>query len=205
MGYPRRLLGADEEILTEFHPHWSGILKEGVLVVGALVVAVLLALQDVHGWIVAGVVALAVLIVAEGLIRWLNTLHVVTNERVIYRAGFIGKRGKEIPLEVINDVAFNQRIIERIFGTGDLLIESAGTHGQTRYSDIPAPERVQSTIYKAREERMLHMESGGRSSTSPGSPESTASQLDRLSRLHDEGKLSDDEFASEKRKLLGGP
>lgn len=205
MGYPRRLLGADEEILTEFHPHWSGILKEGVLVAGALVVAVLLALQDVNGWIVAGVVALAVLLVAEGLIRWLNTLHVVTNERVIYRAGFIGKRGKEIPLEVINDVAFNQRIIERIFGTGDLLIESAGTHGQTRYRDIPTPERVQSTIYKAREERMLHMESGGRSSTSPGSTESTASQLDRLSRLHDEGKLSDDEFTSEKRKLLGGP
>lgn len=172
--------------------------------VGALVVAALLALQDVNGWIVAGVVVLALLIVAEGLVRWLSTLHVVTNERVIYRAGFIGKRGKEIPLEVINDVAFNQRIIERVFGTGDLLIESAGTHGQTRYSDIPSPESVQATIYKAREERMLHMESGGRPRVPTESSESTASQLDRLSRLHDQGKLTDDEFISEKRKLLGG-
>ena len=34
--------------------------------------------------------------------------------------------------------------------------------------------------------------------------ESTASQLDRLSRLHDEGKLTDDEFESEKTKLIGG-
>lgn len=200
MGYPERLLSADEEVLTQFRPHWSGILKEGALVAGAVVVAIMLAAMGVNGWIVLAVVVLAVVIAAEGLIRWLTTLHVVTNERVIYRTGFIGKRGKEIPLEVINDVAFNQRIIERLFGTGDLLIESAGTHGQTRYSDIPAPERVQTIIYKAREERMLHMESGGRQ---PAQSESTASQLDRLSRLHDQGKLTDDEFEREKRKLLG--
>jgi uncharacterized membrane protein YdbT with pleckstrin-like domain len=200
MAYPERLLSADEEIITQFRPHWSGILKEGALVVGAAVVAVLLAFLDVNGWVVSAVVLLAVAIAAEGLIRWLTTLHVVTNERVIYRAGFIGKRGKEIPLEVINDVAFNQRIIERLFGTGDLMIESAGTHGQTRYSDIPAPEKVQTAIYKAREERMLHMESGGRDAAQS---ESMASQLERLSRLNDEGKLTDDEFEREKQKLLG--
>lgn len=201
MGYPQRLLGADEEILTQFRPHWSGILKEGALVAGALAVAILLAIQDVNGWIVAAVILIALIIAAEGLTRWLTTLHVVTNERVIYRAGFIGKSGKEIPLEVINDVAFNQRIIERIFGTGDLLIESAGTHGQTRYSDIPSPERVQTMIYEAREERSLHMRRGEQA---PSSAESTASQLDLLSRLHDQGKLTDEEFATEKRKLLGG-
>ncbi len=80
------------------------------------------------------------------------------------------------------------------------MIESAGTHGQTRYSDIPAPERVQTAIYKAREERMIHMESGGRASIRA---ESTASQLERLSRLNDEGKLTDDEFEREKRRILG--
>ncbi len=200
MGYPDRLLGEDEEIIMQFRPHWSGILKEGALVLGAIVVAVLLALLDVNGWIVVVVVLLAIAIAAGGLVRWLTTLHVVTNERIIYRAGFVGKRGKELPLEVINDVAFNQRIIERIFGTGDLMIESAGTHGQTRYSDIPAPERVQTAIYKAREERMIHMESGGRASIRA---ESTASQLERLSRLNDEGKLTDDEFEHEKRRILG--
>lgn len=201
MSYPQRLLSEDEEVLAEFRPHWSRILKEGVLVVGALVVAGLLANLDVSGWIVLGVVVIAILLIAEGLVRWLTTLHVVTNERVIYRTGFIGKRGKEIPLEVINDVAFNQRIIERLFGTGDLLIESAGTHGQTRYTDIPKPEEVQTLIYKAREARMLHFEAAGRAGAVG---ESTASQLDRLSRLHDEGKLTDEEFASEKRRLLGG-
>jgi hypothetical protein len=36
-------------------------------------------------------------------------------------------------------------------------------------------------------------------------PESPATQLATLSKLHDEGKLTDQEFEAEKRKLLGGP
>jgi uncharacterized membrane protein YdbT with pleckstrin-like domain len=202
MGYPERLLSEDEVIVTEFRPHWSQLLKEGLLVVAAIVLGVFIGIAGLSGWLVVGLVALVVVLIANGLITWLTTQHVITNERVIYRAGFISKRGKEIPLEVINDVAFNQSAFERIFGTGDLLIESAGTHGQSRYKDIPKPEEVQTLIYKAREARMHHLESGGPSVA--GSAESTASQLDTLSRLHDEGKLSDAEFEAEKRRLLGG-
>jgi uncharacterized membrane protein YdbT with pleckstrin-like domain len=113
--------------------------------------------------------------------------------------GLVSKQGKEIPLEVINDVAFHQKAWERMFGTGDLLIESAGTHGQTRYTDIPDPEGVQSLIYQVREDRQHALQSGGRAPA-----ESAASQLSTLSRLHDEGKLTDAEFEAEKRKLIGG-
>ena len=105
-----------------------------------VVLMVILARIGVWGWVnlALGIGALA--LVARGLIRWLTTLHIVTNERVIYRRGLIAKQGKEIPLEVINDVAFSQSVFERIFRTGDLLIESAGgTHGQSRYSNIPDP------------------------------------------------------------------
>ena len=82
-----------------------------------------------------------------------------------------------------------------------MMIESAGTHGQTRYRDIPNPEGVQSLIYRVREARMAEIEGGGSGS---GEAESTASQLERLSRLHDQGKLTDAEFEVEKAKLLGG-
>jgi uncharacterized membrane protein YdbT with pleckstrin-like domain len=118
---------------------------------------------------------------------------------LIYRAGFIAKQGTEIPLEVIQDVAFNQSLLERMFGTGDLMIESAGEKGQTRYEDIPRPEAVQSLIYRMREMRMQEVESGGMIGR-----ESTASQLDTLARLHDQGKLTDEEFEAEKDKLIEG-
>lgn len=200
-GYPKRLLGDDEIIVMQFRPHWSQLLREGLLVLGAAVLAILIGLTGMPSWLIVALWIVVLVLITGGLIRWLTTLHAITNERVIYRAGFIAKRGTEIPLEVVNDVAFNQTLFERVFGTGDLLIESAGTHGQSRYRDIPKPEEVQAVIYKAREARMLHVEGGG---GGHGQVESRASQLETLSRLHDQGKLSDVEFEREKRRLLGG-
>lgn len=206
MGYPTRLLSKDEVIVSEFRPHWTGILKEGALLLLIVVLIILVQIQSWSwsGWISVGLIVVGVLVTARGLIRWLTTLHVITNERVIYRAGLISKTGKEIPHEVINDVAFNQRAFERIFGTGDLLIESAGTHGQSRYRDIPDPEGVQSLIYGEREKRMTQQNIAGMQSGAPSASQSVAQQLEIISRLHDDGKLSDTEFEAQKRKLLGG-
>ena len=222
MGYPARLLSDDEVIESEFRPHWSGIIREGLVVLGGIVVAVILAIIGVPWWAYVVLVALVLAVVARGLIKWYNTMHVITNERLIYRAGFIAKHGTELPLEVIQNVAFNQTIFERVFGTGDLMIESAGTHGQTRYRDIPNPEAVQSLIYRMRELRMEEMERGGRpleresgvpaeegvAGVPPEPPvargQSVAEQLEILSRLHDQGKLSDAEFQAQKSKILGG-
>lgn len=212
MGYPDRLLSDDEVIESQFRPHWSGILREGLIVLVGIAVVIALLIFDVQWWASVVVVGIVILLILKGLIRWLTTNHIITNERLIYRAGFIAKSGTELPLEVIQNVAFNQRIIEWIFGTGDLMIESAGTHGQTRYRDIPNPEGVQSLIYKVREIRMQQVETGQSAPRAPesewapvgSSGESTASQLEKLSRLHDQGKLSDAEFQAEKAKILGG-
>ena len=203
MGYPEKLLSADEEIVRQFRPHWSRLIKEGLLFLAGLILAILILASDLSQWLALIVFVATVALIAKGVITYLTTLHVITNERLIYRAGWIAKRGKEIPLEVINDVAFSQTIFERIFRTGDLLIESAGTHGQTRYSDIPNPEEVQSVIYQVRETRSLQMEAGTPQAHTPGG-QTVASQLDTLSRLHDEGKLTDAEFQAQKDRLLGG-
>jgi uncharacterized membrane protein YdbT with pleckstrin-like domain len=201
MRYPEKLLSPGEEIKSEFRPHWSRILKELALSILVLVLIAIIAMMGFtwSGWVIVGLLVAWLILVIRGFIRWWTSLHVITTERVVYRTGLISKQGKEIPLEVINDVTFSQSALERVFGTGDLIIESAGTHGQSNYSDIPNPEGVQSLIYQVRENRMIALDSGDRSPA-----ESAASQLSTLSRLHDEGKLTDDEFESEKRRLLGG-
>lgn len=211
MGYPERLLSDDEVIETQFRPHWSGIMREGLIVLVGIALAILLWVLGVNEvWIYLVIAGIVLALITRGLVRWFTTNHVITNERLIYRAGFIAKQGTELPLEVIQNVAFNQTLFERVFGTGDLMIESAGTHGQTRYRDIPDPESVQSLIYRMRELRMERMEAG-RPAPGPGSSdilsagsESVATQLDKLSRLHDQGKLTDAEFEAEKAKILGG-
>ena len=202
MAYPERLLSPDEEIVMEFRPHWSRILKELVLSVAVVVVLVLLTVVvdfEASPWVVIAIAAIWLILVARGILSWWFTQHVITNERVIYRAGVISRQGKEIPLEVVNDVSFRQTAWERLIRSGDLLIESAGEMGQTHYRDIPRPEDIQRVIYGVREDRMIHIEGGG------GPPNiSKAQQLEILARLHDAGKLSDEDFEAEKRALSEG-
>jgi membrane protein YdbS with pleckstrin-like domain len=197
VAYPDRLLSPDEEIVRAFRPHWLALVWPvvwAILLVAAIVAASLF-LDDPQRWIVTvGAVGIWLIASARRVMEWWTTQHVITNERVIYRAGILSRRGKEIPLEVINDVAFSQTVLERMFRSGDLLIESAGEMGQSRYSDIRDPEGLQSLIYQVRESRMMAIR--GTQSRSP------ASDLEALANLRDRGVLSDAEFEAQKRKLL---
>lgn len=201
MRYPRRLLSDDEEVIQEFRPHWTRILKEILLSVAVAVVLVLVATVfdfDYEGVVLAAIGVIWFLLVVRGLLAWWLTQHVVTTERLIFRAGILSKEGKEIPLEVINDVSFNQTMWERLVRSGDLLIESAGEMGQSHYRDIPDPEKVQKGIYEAREARALALGGGRRAALS------RAQQLEILARLHDQGQLTDEEFEAEKQALTEG-
>lgn len=198
MPYPKKLLSPGEEVVSEFKPHWTAILGPLGITLLALVLVVFLAFFTTEGLSVWGPLVVAVIwlvLVIRGLIRWWTTNHVITNERVIHRAGFISKTGKEIPLEMINTVSFHQSAFERMVRSGDVTIESAGEQGQTIYRDIPQAEAKKNMIYKAREDRMMSLERAG-------TGVSKAEQLQILSRLHDEGKLSDEEFTKEKAKIF---
>lgn len=200
MAYPRKLLSPGEEVVSEFKPHWTAILGPLGLTLLALALVIFLAFfttgaaLSVWGPLVVAVLWIAVTV--RGLVEWLTTNHVITNERVIHRTGFISKAGKEIPLEMINTVAFNQSAFERMVKSGDVMIESAGETGQTLYRDIPQAEEKKNLIYKAREERMLTLERGGQGV-------SRAEQLQILSKLHDDGRLTDTEYESQKSQVLG--
>ncbi len=194
MAYPTRLLSEGEAVIREFRPHWQAIavpvaIAGGLTVIGAVVGAVLA--QGPIPTVVGLVIGLAV--VLPKLAVWAFTKYVITNERVIVRSGVLARQGKEIPLEVINDVAFSQSLLERMFGSGDLLLESAGELGQSRFTDVPTPEDIQTLIYRAREDRMAALNSGA-------TPVST---LATLAQLHRDGVLTDEEFATKKQKLLG--
>ena len=205
MPYPKELLSPGEKIVAEFRPHWTSIVVPMVITVLALVAVSLLAgFTDgaLRQWGPLAVAVVWLVMTVPKLISWLTTQHVVTNERVIHRQGFVAKHGKEIPHEMINTVAFNQTVFERMVGSGDVVIESAGEQGQTLYRDIPKPEQLQTLIYKAREDRMFTIQRGGEAGR-PGEAKSLAEQLQILSQLHDDGKLSADEFNLQKAKLLG--
>lgn len=210
MAYPTHLLTDDERVLDDFNPHWRALMAPIVVTV-LLVVGAGLAtwFASTQGWDITGWIWLVAMLAAAGyaipmVIQWKFTQYVLTTERIIVRGGVISKHGTEIPLEVINNVLFSQSAFERALGYGDVLVESAGSMGQSRLSNIPDPEHFQSEIYRAREQRSMELEGRRSGPGSDAGPRDVAAQLESLAALHDAGKLTDEEFAAQKRRLLSG-
>ncbi len=205
MPWPEDALTADENIVTSFRQHWK------LLVIPALVFLVLLivlawTLSLVSwGWleffVAALIVAAFVWFVARPLVDWWVTRYVLTTERLITRKGLIAQSGIEIPLERITNVNFSQTFWERLLGAGDLLVESAGTTGQSRFANIPRPDNFASVLYNVREQRTLSLQSGAAAVSEAG--DDAIDKMRRLKELHREGVITDAEYEEKRQKLLG--
>ena len=159
MGYPRRLLNEDEEIVYDLRPHWKAV--AGATLLAPLVVGLAsFATARIPEGSMQTPARVAVLVVAAGLLvafsvvpfaKWLTTHFVVTNRRVIMRSGVLGRSGRDVPLFRINDVTFEHSFFERLLGAGSLIVESAGERGQVTLADIPHPEHVQREVYRLME------------------------------------------------------
>lgn len=200
MTYPQSQLTEGEEVVSAFRPHWKSLIIPGlwaIATVVAIVVAGSLLPSGLPRNIVYGILALGLVVFAVvPFLQWWFTIFVLTNERLAMRKGIISRAGIEIPLEVINDVIFSQTIIERLLGFGDLIIESAGERGQSRFSNIPNPSEFQAELYRVRELRAKEL-----SGVAPR--ENPADTLQKLADLHRQGAITDAEFAAKKQELLG--
>jgi len=216
MPYPQDALHLSEDLILDLHPHWWYFAKSAGVGFVAVVVAIVVLTQD---WDWAKIpVALFLLItlgwIVQRYISWVSTHFVLTSDRVIYRSGIIAKRGIEIPLERINTIFFNQRILERMFGLGDLEIESASKDGAQRFEDIKNPSKVQNEIYQqmeSNEVKQANRISGAINfagsqvgpAPAPAAGPTVPEQITQLAALRDQGHITPEEFEAKKAELLG--
>jgi uncharacterized membrane protein YdbT with pleckstrin-like domain len=211
MPFPRKLLNSYEEITVDLHPHWIYFGEAVLALVGSIVLAILvLTLTD--GTVQKGLafVTVALIVVTAGWVivrylKWTSTNFVITTHRLIFRQGIFAKHGVEIPLERVMNVNFNQSILERIVGAGDLLIESGGRDGQQRFSDIRKPEEVQNLIHAQVEANSMRHEQPAAMAPPPPPPPvnvDVAGQLEKLEGLRSRGTITPEEFEEQKRRLL---
>ena len=229
MAFPKKSLNNDEAVALDLHPHWWYFAEPAFSLLAVIVIGVIVLAKGPVGTagdvlrivIIAGLVLAALWLVWRYL-KWATTHFVITSQRVVYRSGVFSKSGIEIPLDRVNNVNFHQSVFERMLGAGDLLIESGGEDGQSRYTDIHHPDRVQKLIH-AQIEVLAQRRGGygpgagpsygaGRGSNlappPPGSsvgalPVDVADQLERLEGMLSRGTLTTAEFEAQKRKLLG--
>jgi uncharacterized membrane protein YdbT with pleckstrin-like domain len=204
--FPERLLAEGEFVVLDLRPHWWTL-------VGPVLLTVVVTAAAAAGFVylpsggfqqsgrlaLGGVVLLCLLLVVlPRYLRRVTTHFVLTTDRISYRTGFLVRRGRDIPLERLDDVTFEQSFWERLIGVGDLLIESAGEQGPARFENIRHPEDVQHEIYRQRDENDERLRGAGGQAWVP----SVLDHLERLADLHDRGLVTAEEFERKKRELL---
>ncbi len=204
MAYPRDQLNHNEEIILDLRPHWWFFVKHILAVLGAIALGIVALAFSAPGWVslAIGVLILVSLVwFGQRYIVWTTTNFVVTSDRLIVRTGVLSREGIEIPLERVNTVFFRQTLFERIIGSGDLTIESAGEMGSQKYDNIRKPLNVQNEIYHQMEDnenRKFDRVSNNLSQSGPSIPE----QIQQLDGLRQQGVLTNAEFDAKKRELL---
>jgi uncharacterized membrane protein YdbT with pleckstrin-like domain len=166
-----------------------------------VIVLLVLALQqngDVQTaalWVTAAAALAWALWLGVRLLRWQTTHVLVTNQRLVFRAGILSKRSRDIPLDRVDDITCSQTFFERLIGAGDLVIDTEEGQQQT-FNDIPRPQVLRKAIHDQRE--LSRSQAMGVPMRAP----SVTDQIAALADLMERGAISPAEYEAKKAQLL---
>ena len=151
MALPRKFLNEDEELLAELRPHWIfmfGPLFTSIGVWAAIIVLVVL-WANPPSWLNYPIIVLALI---PGLwllgryVRWRSYTVAITSTRILVRQGILGRDTVQLRLQRITEVNLRQTLIERLLGTGSLVIDVQGEDDSLTLEYMRKPAIVQRVI-----------------------------------------------------------
>jgi uncharacterized membrane protein YdbT with pleckstrin-like domain len=159
-------LSEGEYVVLRLHPHWKTVLAPfGILALIIAAALVLLAFlpaaadKAVVRLVIAVLAVLAAIIwCAVPLLRWRTTSYELTNRRLRLRSGILTRTGRDFPLSRISDVSFSLGLLDRLVGSGRLVVESAGEHGELVLTEIPRVQEVQAELFQLVEDERTRLE-----------------------------------------------
>lgn len=129
MSYIRESLGANETVHYIAHFHWI----KYALAYGALIVSVTISIilgvmsSNASAWPIIFIPPLVGVVIFLAIMIPIWTTEIgVTNQRVIYKKGFISRQTSELQLGSIEEVSLNQDILGRIFDYATIEIHGTG-------------------------------------------------------------------------------
>jgi uncharacterized membrane protein YdbT with pleckstrin-like domain len=131
-------------------PHGRALMLPAALLVLAMGVGGFAAARVPEGDeqpLLRALVALVVLLVvlrvsAVPFLRWLSTTLTVTDRRVRTRQGVLRSRTRDVSLWRIADVVVERSLLQRLVGSGTLLLDTTGERGGLVVRDVPGVQRV---------------------------------------------------------------
>ncbi len=151
MALPRKFLNEDEELLAELRPHWIflfGPLFTSIGVWAAIIVLVVL-WTNPPGWTNYPIIVIALipgLWLLGRFVRWKSYTVALTSTRILVRQGILGRDTVQLRLQRITEVNIRQELIERLLGTGSLVIDVQGEDDSLTLEYMRKPAIVQRVI-----------------------------------------------------------
>ncbi len=151
MALPRKFLNEDEELLAELRPHWIFLFGPLFTSLGTwiAIVAILIVWQHAPGWTNYPFLILALI---PGLwllgryLRWRSYVIALTSTRIIVRQGILGRDTVQLRLQRITEVNISQTLIERVLGTGRVVVDVQGEDDSLTLEFVRKPAVVQRVI-----------------------------------------------------------
>ena len=206
----RTTLKKDEKKLIIIRQHW---LKLVLPFLAWLMLAILLLVFISNYKVDFIIILLTALYPMVEYINWKNNLWCVTNLRVVDESGFFTRYSKESPLDKINNVEYDQSVWGRIFGFGNVDIQTAAELGETTYNLIHHPKLLKDTITHAQEEykkmqitnqaTQLAEAIARTNVAAQPSQQMIADELHKLFVLLQKGAITQEEYVVQKNKLIG--
>jgi uncharacterized membrane protein YdbT with pleckstrin-like domain len=196
-------LKKDEKIIMETKPHWLTLVGPFLLMLIGSIIGIVI---GSYGLLI-GLVLVGYFIYK--IIQRNNNLWTVTNLRVIDEYGVFSNNTKESPLDKINNVSYLQSFLGKIFGYGNVQIQTAAEIGSTTYFAVENPKELKDTITLMQEEykqnqikKQANEFASAIAAGQQNNKTDVAAELEKLYELKQKGILTDEEYNNRKTKIL---
>jgi uncharacterized membrane protein YdbT with pleckstrin-like domain len=148
-------LRASERELYEGRPSWRALMSFYLLGIGvaALVLVILGLLADNWGTAIVIAAVIAGLTLVIGYLRRVSTKYLITTQRLRITRGLLRKKVQETRLERVQNVNYQQGVLDRLLRVGTVDFDTAGSDdSEFRFAWVNGPEDVVHAVDRAVEE-----------------------------------------------------
>ena len=151
-------LNPGEQVIFEGHPSWRSILGfyiKGIAITAALALIVglvTMVIEDETNVGLVTIVAIAgvVITILTGFIRRIATDYVITDHRLHIKRGIISRTIQETRLVRVQNVNYNQSVLQRMLQIGDVDFDTAaGDDYNFVFQGVAQPEEVVHQVDRA--------------------------------------------------------